>query len=200
MKRGALIVFLKAPRVGRVKTRLGKQIGAGRAAALFRKMIERTLKEARGGAWRVVLAIDPPADRDARIWPRGCERIAQSDGDLGRRMNAALRHVRGGPVVIVGADAPAMRSNHLREAFLALGSADVVFGPATDGGYWLIGCARRRSAPKLFRNVRWSSPHALADTLASLPPDFRIAWLPALRDIDCAKDLIEEGPLLLSLR
>ena len=94
-----------------------------------------------------------------------------------------------GPVVIIGADIPGILPRHLEDAFAALGRADVAVGPAPDGGYWLIGLARRRAVPPgLFRDVRWSSPHALEDTLATLP-GHRIATVATLRDVDCGDDL-----------
>lgn len=202
MKRGALIVFLKAPQAGRVKTRLAREVGAGRAAALFRQMTLLTLRQAARGTWRTILAVDRDADLFAwrAIWPRRFGRIAQGPGSLGDRMRRAMRAAPAGPVVIIGADAPALRAGHIEAAFKALGSADAVVGPAADGGYWLIGLARRRRAPALFENVRWSGPDALADTLATLPPSFLTAYLPVLRDIDEAEDLAAAPPLLLSAR
>ncbi len=202
MMRGTLIVFLKSPRAGRVKTRLGREIGFGRAAVLSRRMAEITLRQAERGAWRTVLAIDPGAEAVSSFPRRGSrfERIAQTRGTLGERLSAVLRAVGGGPAVIIGADAPALRAAHVREAFKALGAADAVFGPAEDGGFWLIGLAGRRSAPRLFTDVRWSSPHALADTLASLPSDFRLAYLPVLHDADDEASLAAAGPLLFSAR
>ncbi len=202
MMRGTLIVFLKTPKAGRVKTRLGRDIGMGRAAALFRHMIAATLAEAGKGRWRKIIAIDPPSDLSGLrgVWPVGFERLAQSRGSLGERMKTAMRAAPSGPVVVIGADAPGLRAAHIRRAFVALGHGDAVFGPAEDGGYWLIGLARRRPAPKLFADVRWSSPHALADTLAGLPPGFRTAFLPTLRDLDEAADLKAIGPLLRSAR
>ena len=200
MTRGALIVFLKVPKAGRVKTRLGRDIGMGRAAALFRHMIAATLAEAAKGRWRKIIAIDPPTEVFGwrAVWPAGFERLAQGRGSLGERMKAAMGAVPKGPVVIIGADAPGLQAGHIARAFAALGRADAVFGPAEDGGYWLIGLARRRPAPELFADVRWSSPHALADTLAGLPPGFRTVFLPILRDLDDADDLAMMGPLLRS--
>lgn len=202
MMQGSLIVFLKAPKAGRVKTRLGREIGMGRAACLFRLMSAATLEEARRGPWRKIIAVDPPGALFGwrALWPSAFGRMVQSPGDLGARMKAAFNAAPKGPVVIIGADAPGMRAAHLRAAFEALGRADAVFGPALDGGYWLIGLARRRPAPGLFQNVRWSSSHALADTLASLPKSYTVDYLPALRDLDNAEDLRALGPLLRSKR
>lgn len=197
---GSLIIFLKAPKAGRVKTRLGREVGMGRAAVLFRMMVSSTLAQAQAGPWRKIIAIDLPGEIFGwrAHWPSVFERMPQAPGDLGARMKAAFDAAPKGPVIIIGADAPQMGSRHLRAAFKALGRADAVFGPAHDGGYWLIGLSRRKPAPHLFQNVRWSSEHALADTLASLPPDFRVAYAPTLRDIDDAADLKAAGPILRS--
>ena len=194
--RGTALLFVKAPRAGQVKTRLAADVGHGRAAALFRIMTQRAVGEIVKGGWRAVLAVDPPSAMKGfnTLWPPRVPRIPQGRGDLGDRMGRAFENAPLGPVVIFGADIPGLRARHLREAFRALQGADAVFGPAPDGGYWLIGLARRRPAPKLFEKVRWSTKHALKDTLASLPSDFRIRQLEELADVDRAKDLAALGP------
>ncbi len=194
--RGTLVIMVKAPVAGRVKTRLGREIGMGRAAAIFRVLTKRTLMEAQKGDWRTVLAVDPPvAARDtAQFWPPDISRIAQGRGDLGARMSHVFRESPPGPVIIIGADAPGLRARHLRGAFHSLKGADAVFGPAEDGGYWLIGLSRKRAAPELFDGVRWSSKHALNDTLKSLPDNYSTRMLQLLGDIDEAADLALLGP------
>jgi glycosyltransferase A (GT-A) superfamily protein (DUF2064 family) len=89
-------------------------------------------------------------------------------------------------VVIVGSDIPALRPRHVAQAFAQLGTHDAVFGPATDGGYWLVGLRRRPHVPALFEGVRWSTEHALADTLAKLRPGETAAFLDRLEDVDDA--------------
>ncbi|MEZ5893292.1 MAG: TIGR04282 family arsenosugar biosynthesis glycosyltransferase [Parvularculaceae bacterium] len=189
--RGTVIVFVKAPVAGRVKTRLAKDIGAGRAAAIFRLLMNHTLREAEKSGFRVILAVDPAgaAHASARFWPAHLPRVAQGKGDLGARMARAFDHAPPGPAVIIGADAPGLRVRHLRAAFAALQGADAVFGPATDGGYWLVGLKRRKPAPELFHGVRWSTAHALSDTLKTLPPHFDVRFLDTLADVDEAKGL-----------
>jgi len=193
--RATVIIFVKAPRAGVVKTRLGADVGMGRAAALFRIMTERTIAEAVKGDWRTYLAVDPPSAVTGwdRLWPPQLLRLAQAPGDLGARMAHAFNTPPPGPTLIIGADAPGVRARHLRQAFKALGRADAVFGPAEDGGYWLIGLSRRRAAPDLFNNVRWSTKHALADTVKTLPVGFQVAHLETLADIDEARDLENFG-------
>ena len=94
-----------------------------------------------------------------------------------------------GPVCIIGADIPGIHPRHIARAFHALGRTDATFGPAPDGGYWLIGLKRSRAIPPtLFRNVRWSTEHAMADTIATLS-GFTISTITPLRDVDTAADL-----------
>ena len=87
--------------------------------------------------------------------------------------------------MIVGTDIPDIATNHVQAAFRRLQEADAVFGPAADGGYWLVGARRTPMVPHgLFTNIRWSTGHALSDTLAGLPKPFRVAMLGELDDID----------------
>ena len=93
-----------------------------------------------------------------------------------------------GPVVLVGSDIPHLRSHHVARAFALLGQNDLVFGPARDGGFWLIGAKRMRPLPQtLFAGVRWSTSTALADTLASLPKHVTTAFADTLDDVDDAE-------------
>lgn len=189
MKR-TLIVMLKEPRAGRVKTRLGRDIGMTAAAWWFRHQVRRLLRYIEDPRWEVVLAVAPArAGMMSRVWPAHLRRIPQGQGDLGDRMGRALRAAPAGPVCVIGGDIPDITAPRIAEAFAALGRNDAVFGPAPDGGYWLIGLRRVRAVPPtLFAGVRWSSAHALADTVASLP-DHRIARVATLRDVDTVADL-----------
>jgi glycosyltransferase A (GT-A) superfamily protein (DUF2064 family) len=94
-----------------------------------------------------------------------------------------------GPVAVIGTDLPGLGPRHLAEAFRLLGRHDAVLGPATDGGYWLIGLGNRRAVPPgLLAGVRWSTEHALADTLARLG-HLNVGFAATLRDVDTAEDL-----------
>ena len=104
-------------------------------------------------------------------------------------MGRMLRSMPPGPVCVIGADIPGITRSHIADGFKALGQSEAVIGPAEDGGYWLIGLARGRAVPSsLFRGVRWSTEHALADTRASLP-GWRVAEVETLSDVDTAADL-----------
>lgn len=188
--RRQLIVMLKEPRPGRVKTRLGRDIGMVGAAWWFRHQAARLLREVDDPRWQLILAVSPDhAGLQSRIWPAHLPRLPQGPGDLGVRMGRLLRGLLPGPACIVGADIPGIRKSHIARAFAALGDHDAVFGPASDGGYWLVGvsCTARLPAT-LFRNVRWSTEYALADTVVSLP-GARIAYTDTLSDVDTAADL-----------
>jgi hypothetical protein len=104
-------------------------------------------------------------------------------------MGRILRGMPAGPVCIVGGDIPGLRNVHVARAFAALGPNEAVFGPAEDGGFWLVGLKRVRAVPAdLFAGVRWSTPHALADSRASLK-GLRTGFVDRLRDVDSAVDL-----------
>ena len=132
---------------------------------------------------------DAAAKAVAAPWSFGGQVLAQGRGDLGRRMGRLFRDLPPGPVVIVGSDIPDIQSHHIWQAFCRLGAHDWVFGPARDGGYWLIGARRVPRLTLPFAGVRWSSATTLDDTLANLKGR-RIAFLQALDDIDHGSDLV----------
>ena len=186
-----LLLFAKVPRVGAVKRRLAAEIGALAAWRFHRGNLARlTRRLGRERRWRTWLALTP--DRwpgGGRLGPPRRPCLRQGRGDLGQRMARTLAAVPPGPVVLIGADIPAIRADHIAAAFRALRQADAVFGPATDGGFWLVGLARRRPMPGLFAGVRWSSPAALADTLGNVAGNRRVALVARLSDVDTAADL-----------
>ncbi|OUS38056.1 hypothetical protein A9Q94_03270 [Rhodobacterales bacterium 56_14_T64] len=188
MKR-TLIIMLKRPQPGRVKTRLGRDLGMVGAAWWFRHQSARLLRRLRDPRWQIVLAVSPDNAVSSPVWPADLPRIPQGRGDLGQRMARMLGAMPPGPVCLIGADIPDISRPHIARAFAALGDHDAVFGPALDGGYWLVGLKHPQRQPRdLFANVRWSSQHALSDSLATLP-GHRIALIDPLRDVDTAADL-----------
>ena len=190
MKGDTLIVFARAPRLGTVKRRLAAGIGAMAALRFYRVQLGRLLRQVgRDRRWRVELAVTPDRLRWPIRVPPGLPMRPQGGGDLGQRMGRALaRHRR---AVLVGCDIPGLGRADIAAAFRALGAAPAVFGPAEDGGYWLVGFGPRRPAAP-FASVRWSTEHALADTLANCA-GHRVALLRRLRDVDTAADLAALG-------
>jgi uncharacterized protein len=175
--RRTLVLFVRLPRLGTGKRRLARDIGAVAALRFERLMLTRSRRRlARDRRWRLRLAVTP--DRAARHWPGA---VAQGAGDLGVRMQRALGACGPGPAVLVGSDIPGLTASHIAAAFRLLGRHDLVFGPAHDGGYWLVGCRHR---PPDFGKVRWSSRHALTDTLANLPKSLSVGFAATLDDVD----------------
>ena len=181
-----LILFVRAPAYGRGKRRLARDIGDLVAIRFERLMLARLLRRlGRDRQWDLRIAVTPDRARYRRgLWPRGMPVVGQGGGDLGQRMQRALGACPPGPAVLVGADIPALGPGHIAAAFHRLGRHDLVFGPAGDGGFWLVGARRSPRLPALFQKVRWSSPHALDDALAGLPVRVSVGFAATLEDVD----------------
>jgi rSAM/selenodomain-associated transferase 1 len=185
---GHVVIFAKAPRLGAVKRRLGAGIGAPAALRFYRDNTERLLRRlTRDRRWRCWLAVTPDsAASGPRFWRLPLTRIPQGRGDLGRRMRRPFAILPPGPILVIGSDIPELAPRHLAAAFRLLGQFDLVIGPATDGGFWLFGACHRPLPHGLFADVRWSTAHALADTLADIPSRFRCGFAAQLEDVDDA--------------
>lgn len=180
--------MVKEPRPGRVKTRLGRDIGMTTAAWWFRHQSLALICRLRDPRWQIVLAVTPDREgQTSRVWPADLARIPQGQGDLGQRMARCLAATQG-PTLLIGADIPGVTRAHIARTFAALGTARSVIGPATDGGFWVIGLHHPQHQPaKLFQDTRWSHPQTLADTLPTLPQP--VAFTDILADVDTVKDL-----------
>ena len=190
-----LAVFLKAPRLGTVKTRLAAEIGERHALRLYRVLAARTLTAVRAAGLEAIIWYSPPDARtEMEFWLGDAwELRPQAAGDLGARLVAAAHAVpRGHPWVAIGADCPALTAPILREACAHLERTGLVIGPAYDGGYYLIG--GRTPLPDIFTGMPWGTDRVLTETRARLT---RISapWheLPTLRDVDTADDARAEG-------
>jgi len=188
----AIAVLARAPLPGFAKTRLIPALGAHGAAALQARLTERIVSTAiLAATGPVTLWVTPDPheasfDELARRYPIAL--AAQPDGDLGARMLAAAMAVSG-PVIITGADCPALTPRHLRDAAAALRDGrDVAVVPAEDGGYVLIGL--RRPQPHLFKDMIWSTPNVMADTRRRIAEaGLAAAEFPPLADLDTPADL-----------
>jgi rSAM/selenodomain-associated transferase 1 len=199
-----LIVFLKHPEPGTVKTRLAPALGHEIAAALYRALAEEVLRATvpRSGEYETLFFFDPPEAAEAmHEWLPGMRLRPQSAGNLGVRMTGAFARAfeRGARrVAIIGTDTPAVNRETVAGALAALDEADVVVGPAEDGGYYLL--ALRGPHPELFENVGWSTPAVLDETLArAAKAGLRVRQLHRLRDIDTLEDVRAEWPRIRGL-
>jgi len=202
MKKNTIMIFARAPVPGEVKTRLAMKIGAVAAAQFYRAMLGDTLNMATraaqsAGNCEVILAFTPddafaPHEHSlSEIWDG--ERMAQRGDDLGARMLNAMNNARKcgtEHIVIIGSDAPDLPPDLLVQSLHDLAFCDVVFGPAHDGGFYLIG-ASRALPQAIFAGLAWSSAQTLNSTLANvrkLGLEFQL--LTSWADIDSSKDLI----------
>lgn len=187
-----ILLFAKYPIPGQVKTRLNPVLGADRAARLHRRMTEAALNTAKESGLPVALYASGAPLRHFRAWlGDGVRYERQCHGDLGQRMQEAFAMAfrRGASKTIaIGADVPGLTTELLREAVCALDSSDVVLGPATDGGYYLIGV--RQPRPMLFRDIAWGSDQVLPQTRKALAASgLSFHELPTLSDVDRPEDL-----------
>jgi len=190
-----LVVMVKRPIAGQVKTRLARDLGIAQATSFYRHATTSVAcRLARDARWQSLLAVSPDIAVDTPVFAHSIPRCPQGKGDLGERMGRIMRAMPPGPVVIIGSDCPAVSAQHINAAFQRLGTHDAVIGPALDGGYWLIGLKRFPRCPRVFDNVRWSSVHTYADTLANMA-DLRVALLEPLSDVDTGADLKALGAL-----
>src|SRR5262245_36605669 len=181
-------LFAKQPLAGHVKTRLAAESSPEWAAQVAEACLLDTLAKFEAIPARRVLAY-APADAEvyfARLVQERFTLVPQIDGDLGQRMAAFFQQqVAGGSLatVLLGADSPTLPTAWIAQAFTELERADIVLGPTTDGGYYLIGCGRQ--LPPVFEGIRWGSVHVLSDTMARLTDSsWRLALLPPWYDID----------------
>ncbi len=185
-------MFVRAPVPGTVKTRLVPALGETAATRLYRILAHRVVDRVRGGPWQTVVCFDPPEERarvedwlgpDVQYWP-------QVPGDLGARMSDAIAAAlqRADRVCVIGSDIPALDQRIVRGAFTALDDADLVLGPARDGGYYLL--ATSTWTPELFRDIPWSTAGVLEATEhRSARQGLRVRRIETLADIDTPADL-----------
>jgi uncharacterized protein len=176
-----LVIFARYPQLGVGKRRLAAGLGAVHALRFQRtRLALLLLRHGRDPRWRTWVATTPIG---VGRWPRHLLRVDQGRGDLGQRMGRVFTALPRGPVVLIGTDIPGICGREIARAFSLLGSHDAVFGPAEDGGYWLVGLRRRPQMRLPFYNVRWSTADALADTEANVR-SAAIAHVATMSDVD----------------
>jgi hypothetical protein len=187
-----LLVFLKHPTPGKVKTRLAAVLGEQAAADLYAGWIGMVLEQLqpRRNQVQLVSCYTGGVLADFRPWlPLADQWWPQGEGDLGERLAASFHraHQDGKPVLAIGTDCLEIEPELVMEALTALKTHDAVFGPATDGGYYLVGSARQLVG--FFTGIRWSAPQTLADSLAHCQShNWKVHLLPPRQDIDTWAD------------
>lgn len=177
MTRPTLVIFARAPAIGVGKSRLARDVGRVEAWRLYRAMSSGLTRRLADPRWRTVTRIAPDraATRFAGTEPQG-------GGDLGRKLERAIRAHAAGPVAVVGTDCPDVDAARVWKAFRACRVAGAALGPAEDGGFWILALSARRARTVSLNGVRWSTPHAFEDTRAALGGE--VSMLERLVDVD----------------
>jgi rSAM/selenodomain-associated transferase 1 len=192
VSKNLLIIFVRNPVRGKVKTRLAATIGADKALEVYHLLLQRTIAVTKPlQVDKVVFSSDSPALPES--WEKnGYQQQLQQGGDLGERMAQAIAaaFAKGySKVGIIGSDCYELTTEILREAFALLAEKELVIGPATDGGYYFLGLTRFQA--DFFQNKAWSTASVLQQTLADAERlQLRVALLPELSDVDEEKDLV----------
>lgn len=184
MEHPRLAIFLRFPTPGEAKTRLIPAVGEEGAALVHRRLAEQTLATARESGLAVELRVTGAPASEFRRWlGNGYPIVDQGEGDLGDRLQRVPA-----PSIVIGSDAPELTASLLVAAAESLAEHEVVIGPASDGGYYLIGF--RQPVPYLFAGIEWSTPRVLPETLERLRDrGISPALLPELSDVDLPSDL-----------
>ncbi|MFC2038189.1 TIGR04282 family arsenosugar biosynthesis glycosyltransferase [Chloroflexota bacterium] len=193
----SLVVFIRFPHTGKVKSRLARTLGPEKAARLYLLCAQQTVSELDKAAdgVRKYLSISDKNDEDRiRDWTgSGFKLISQSEGDIGQRLENCfddLLKESPGKVIITASDVPDLSAEMMNEAVSALDNNDIVIGPCNDGGYYLIGMKRPHA--ELFRGIPWSTESVLDETIAIASSlGLSVSRLASLRDIDTEDDLKE---------
>lgn len=194
-----IIIFVKNPKLGAVKTRLATSIGDAMALETYKLLLNHTALIASKVQADKVVFYDKTIEKNDLWSSHKFLKAKQSEGDLGKRMNNAFEEAFGWGyehVIIIGSDLYSLKSEHLENAFENLKTHDVVIGPANDGGYYLLGL--KTKIPHLFINKKWSQESVFIDTMEDLKGQ-SIYLLEILNDIDTFDDLKHEPELIKKL-
>ncbi len=184
-----LIVFIKNPEEGKVKTRIAKTEGNAKALDIYNKLITICLKNISTTNTRRLLYFTDYIDNHIGKVSDNVERYIQEGEDLGEKMSNAIRNSlkNNQKILLIGSDCPYLNGIHIQNALKALDEHDVVIGPTYDGGYYLIGMKKHQ--PKLFEDIQWSTENVMTDTIKKLNTEsLSYFLLEKLNDIDYIED------------
>ncbi len=190
-----VLFFVKHPAYGRVKSRLAEQIGQDAATDLYKSFVSDILTTLHAISVNFKIVFYPPvAEKKFQQWlGEGYSYVRQTGKDLGQRMeNAFLQAFSDGfnNVILIGSDIPDLPTEYLQLGFKALETNDVVLGPSSDGGYYLIGFTKEAFLPDVFEGITWSSADVFEQTLNILKNhEQRVYLLPQWHDVDTLTDL-----------
>ena len=188
-----LIVFVKNPVLGTVKTRLASSIGDVKALEVYKDLVKKCRNECLAVDVKRHLFYSKQISDDA--WSGGAfSKYIQVEGDLGDKITAAFQSIcmQTGKVIIIGSDCYDLDAATIEEAFEKLDDSDVVIGPANDGGYYLLGT--NNFHPEIFHNITWSTELVLGETIRGVKSkNLSVSLLKELIDLDTLEDLEQSG-------
>lgn len=194
----AIIIFVKNPVPGKVKTRLAAAIGNNRALQVYLELTAHTLKAVENVLADKYIYFSEEIDDSIAYNALAFRKAVQSGIDLGEKMKNAFSDVLNSvhqKVIVIGTDCPGISPEILQRAFNQLTNTDIVIGPASDGGYYLLGM--KALHPQLFDNIEWSTSAVLQATIdRCIQTNLRYQLLEELSDIDEEKDLVHFNNLL----
>lgn len=203
-----LLVFARVPELGRVKTRLARELGAGRALAVYEAMLRDVLRSIGRSDGEIDIEVmwtgGEDVDRSALRHAFGDHAVSMQAGTtLGDRVAIAISERiffhAAEKVIAIGTDDPALSRHDIEHAFDLLDCCDWVVGPAADGGYYLIGCRGEAFDSSVFLDIEWGSPSVFETTMRRIRAlAENVATLPLRRDIDVPEDLRRYPPALLT--
>ena len=191
-----VMVFAKAPVIGRVKTRLAADIGEKAATELYRAFVKDLMATLGSTDYPIHIHFAPStAGRQIKDWLDGADEfIAQADGDLGERMKTAFTYAFSNHIsraVLIGTDFPDLPASFIHQAFDTLSTHDAVIGPSYDGGYFLIGFNRHGFVPEVFQDMSWSTDQVFSETVRIFERHHAaVQYLDPWWDIDTHADLM----------
>lgn len=188
MKKEALLIFVRNPEAGKVKTRLAATVGAENALKIYRLLLEHTRKITLSlSCDKFVYYSEAVEERD--MWDNAYQKKVQQGNTLGERMHHAFATAFADgyyKVMMIGSDNYELKTTHIEKAFQALETHDMAIGPARDGGYYLLGM--KTLHPAVFKGKKWSTSTVLADTLEEVK-EKKVQLLETLNDIDTYEDI-----------
>ncbi|MBX0332518.1 TIGR04282 family arsenosugar biosynthesis glycosyltransferase [Pontibacter sp. HSC-14F20] len=196
-EKNLLMLFVRNPELGKVKTRLAASVGPETALDIYLHLLRHTRDITQHLPMDKLVYYSEKVEQDD-LWPAQLylKKRQHPEGDLGEKMEKAFREAFAegyASVVIIGSDCRQLTSEIINQAFEALKTHEVVIGPALDGGYYLLGM--KRLHPEFFQNKRWSTEHVFPDTLHDIERlHLSHTLLPALSDVDELEDLQENWP------
>jgi len=197
MKENAVILFLKLPSKGKVKTRLEKDLAPELVLSLYNAFISDILNACSTADADTIIAYlpDSEAEEEHKTLLAGYTSFRQRGCDLGERMFNAFADTYGSGYrwcVLIGSDIPAIRSNILNDAFRMLEKTDIAIGPSSDGGYYLLGNTAVSNSDVFYKDIEWSSPDVYEKTKSRIElHGYSMSRLEILNDIDNLSDLVK---------